>query len=105
MCVCLVLGLDYDGAIDLWATAVTMFEMATGNALFRGSSGDEMLKLMIELKGKTPIHMIKNSVVREKYFTSDNNFAYFYTDEVTKEVSNFNDNITSLTLPLISFDR
>ena len=41
-----VLGLPYDYGVDLWAVAVTIYELYTGKIMFPGKSNNEMLKLI-----------------------------------------------------------
>jgi serine/threonine-protein kinase PRP4 len=41
-----------DRAIDLWAVGVSLYELFTGHVMFPGRSNNEMLKLMMAVKGK-----------------------------------------------------
>lgn len=58
----IILGLPYDRAIDLWSVSVCLFELFTGHVMFPGSSNNEMLRLMQEVKGKPPQKMLKQHV-------------------------------------------
>eukprot|EP00752_Nemacystus_decipiens_P011439 g10159.t1 len=55
----IVMGLDYDKAIDLWSVAVTLFELYKGSPVLPGVNNNEMLKLMMEFKGPVPARMMK----------------------------------------------
>lgn len=71
----------------MWAVACTLYELYTGKILFPGKSNNEMLKLMMQLKGKMPNKLIRKGMFREVHF--DSNFAFCYTevDKVTEKVS------------------
>ncbi len=85
--VVLVLGMGYDHAIDLWSTAVTVFELYTGKIMFPGKSNNEMLKLMMDLKGKIPNRIIRRGMFRDQHFDGSYNFQYHEVDKVTQRVS------------------
>jgi serine/threonine-protein kinase PRP4 len=88
ICVCIpVLGMAYDHGIDMWSTAVTIFELYTGRIMFPGKSNNEMLKLMMDLKGKMPNKLIRKATFRENHFDSNFNFLYHEVDKVTQRVS------------------
>eukprot|EP00118_Oscarella_pearsei_P008839 m.47507 g.47507 ORF g.47507 m.47507 type:complete len:173 (+) comp33801_c0_seq1:2301-2819(+) len=79
-----VIGQDYDYGLDMWSVACTLFELYTGKILFPGKSNNEMLKLMMDLKGKMPTRMIRKGIFKEKHFDSANNFRYTQIDRVTE---------------------
>ena len=90
-----VIGAKYDFALDMWAVACTLYELYTGKILFPGKTNNEMLKLMMQLKGKMPNKIIRKGMFRETHF--DTSFAFRYTevDKVTEKVSKF-----ALSFPL-----
>jgi serine/threonine protein kinase len=45
--------------MDMWSIGCCLFELYTGKILFPGNSNNEMLKLMMELKGPFPKKMLK----------------------------------------------
>ena len=81
----IIIGQKYDFAIDLWSVACTLYELYTGKVLFPGKNNNEMLKLMMELKGKFSNKMIKKGVMKDKHFDSQLNFQYLEVDKVTKK--------------------
>ena len=87
-----VLGLPYDTAIDMWSVGCTLYEMYTGQILFSGRSNNEMLKKMMELKGKFNHKMIKKGVygVRKldnnAHFTEHFDFISNEVDKMTNQV-------------------
>lgn len=57
----IMLGCEFDQAIDIWSAGVTLFELYTGKVMFYGRSNNEMLKLIMMTKGKIKSKMIKKA--------------------------------------------
>ena len=76
----------YDFSIDLWSVAVTIYELYTGRVMFPGKSNNEMLKLMMDLKGKIPNRIIRKGLIKDKHFDRDCTFLYHEVDKVTERV-------------------
>ena len=87
--VSLVFGLNYGCELDLWSVACTIYELYTGKILFSGKSNNEMLKLMIDIKGRMNNKLVKKAAFRDKHFDESFNFMYIETDKVTQKVSIF----------------
>ncbi len=81
-----VLGNKYDYGIDMWSVACTVYELYTGKILFPGKSNNEMLKLMMEVKGKIPNRVTRKGMFKEKHFDSSFSFLYAEVDKVTEKV-------------------
>ncbi|TIB82456.1 kinase-like protein [Wallemia mellicola] len=87
----IILGLPYDTAIDMWSIGCTLYEMYTGQILFAGRSNNEMLKKMMELKGKFNHKLIKKGVfgVRKQenhgHFTEHFEFISSEWDKITQQ--------------------
>ncbi|XP_064640218.1 serine/threonine-protein kinase PRP4 homolog [Lineus longissimus] len=79
----LIMGMGYDHSIDLWSVGVTLCELYTGKILFPGKTNNEMLKLMMDLKGKMPNKVIRKGLFKDKHFDSSYNFLYHEVDKVT----------------------
>ncbi|CAF0929432.1 unnamed protein product [Adineta ricciae] len=88
----IILGMRYDFSIDLWSVAVTIYELYTGRVMFPGKSNNEMLKLMMDLKGKIPNRIIRKGLIKDKHFDRDCNFLYHEVDKVTER-----DKISTIT--------
>ncbi|UJR27090.1 hypothetical protein I4U23_008391 [Adineta vaga] len=88
----IILGMQYDFSIDLWSVAVTVYELYTGRVMFPGKSNNEMLKLMMDLKGKVPNRIIRKGLLKDKHFDRDCNFLYHEVDKVTER-----DKISTIT--------
>lgn len=48
----IMLGVPFDGAIDMWAAGCTLYELYTGKILFNGRNNNDMLRLIMLLKGR-----------------------------------------------------
>jgi len=78
-----MMGLQYGCPIDMWAAAVSIFELYTGKILFQGTSNNAMLKLIQEVKGKMPHKLIRKGVFSELHFDPDYDFLFKERDRVT----------------------
>ena len=81
-----VLGCKYDFAIDLWSVACAVFELYTGKIMFPGRTNNDMLKLMMELRGKAPNKLVRRGLMRDQHFDGSYNFLYSQVDKVTEKV-------------------
>ncbi|CAD7698677.1 unnamed protein product [Ostreobium quekettii] len=83
----IILGLRYDYPMDLWSVGCVVYELFTGKILFPGKSNNEMLKLMMDVKGPFPKKKLKKGRFHEEHFESDPNMSFIQvdTDPVTKK--------------------
>jgi serine/threonine-protein kinase PRP4 len=58
----IMLGLSYDGKIDLWSVAVSLAELFTGSVLFPGRTNNDMMKRFMESKGPFSNKMVRRHV-------------------------------------------
>ena len=79
----IMMGLQYGCGVDMWAAAVTIFELYTGKIMFQGNSNNMMLKLIQEIKGKMPHKLIRKGVFAELHFDPDYDFLYKERDRVS----------------------
>eukprot|EP00916_Digyalum_oweni_P013814 GHVL01022624.1.p1 GENE.GHVL01022624.1~~GHVL01022624.1.p1 ORF type:complete len:677 (-),score=100.16 GHVL01022624.1:1373-3403(-) len=80
-----ILGCKYDSQIDVWAAGCTIFELITGKVLFQGRSNNEMLKIMMEVKGKFAHKMIRAGILAKQHFNDNLDFMYVSQDNYTKK--------------------
>ena len=72
--------------LDLWSVGCTLYELYTGKILFSGKTNNEMLKLMMDVKGKVPNKLIKKAQFRDQHFNEQCDFLYVEVDKVTQKV-------------------
>jgi len=80
----IVLGIGYGHGIDLWGVGVTLYELYTGKIMFPGKTNNEMLKLMMDMKGKMPNKLIRKGTFKDQHFDTSYNFMYHEVDKVTQ---------------------
>jgi len=79
----IILGVPYDPTLDVWSIGCTLFELYTGKILFPGRSNNQMLLLMMELKGRFNTKMIKKAKFGDVYFDEMGSFDSVERDRVT----------------------
>lgn len=78
--------MDYDFAIDVWSIGCTLFELFTGKILFPGSSNNQMIKVMMEVRGRMNPKYYKRGQLWRDYFDDKNNFLSVEYDHVIHRV-------------------
>ncbi|KAF2398330.1 serine/threonine protein kinase prp4 [Trichodelitschia bisporula] len=78
----IILGMPYDYAIDMWSVGCTLFELYTGKILFTGRTNNQMLRSIMECRGKISIKMLKKSQYGAVHF-EDTQFRSVEKDSVT----------------------
>ncbi|PBK70078.1 kinase-like protein [Armillaria solidipes] len=78
----IILGVPYDPALDIWSMGCTLYELYTGKILFPGRSNNQMLLLMMELKGRFNSKMIKKAKFGDVYFDDMGGFESIERDRV-----------------------
>lgn len=71
----------------MWSIGCTLYELYTGKILFPGRSNNQMLLLMMELKGRFNSKMIKRAKFGSVYFDDLGAFQSVEKDRVTSAVS------------------
>ena len=80
----IILGLPYSHPLDVWSLGCVLYELYTGVIAFPGGSNNEMLKLMIEVKGPFPKKMLRRAMFRERHFDADLTFGVLEEDPITR---------------------
>ncbi|KAJ3777539.1 kinase-like domain-containing protein [Lentinula raphanica] len=78
----IIMGVPYDPSIDIWSMGCTLYELYTGKILFPGRSNNQMLLLMMELKGRFNGKMIKKAKFGDDYFDEMGGFNSVEKDRV-----------------------
>ncbi|KDR82138.1 hypothetical protein GALMADRAFT_59895 [Galerina marginata CBS 339.88] len=79
----IILGVPYDPSLDIWSIGCTLYELYTGKILFPGRSNNQMLHLMMELKGRFNSKMIKKAKFGDVYFDEMGGFESVEKDRIT----------------------
>ncbi|KII89474.1 hypothetical protein PLICRDRAFT_109520 [Plicaturopsis crispa FD-325 SS-3] len=79
----IIMGVPYDPSLDVWSIGCTLYELYTGKILFPGRSNNQMLLLMMELKGRFNSKMIKKAKFGDMYFDEMGGFQSVEKDRVT----------------------
>ncbi|KAJ5918920.1 Serine/threonine protein kinase (Prp4) [Penicillium verhagenii] len=78
-----ILGIPYDYAIDVWSIGCTLFELHTGKILFTGRNNNQMLKSIMECRGKYPPKVLRRGNLSHLHFDDMLNFHSLEEDKVT----------------------
>jgi len=81
----IILGYPYDTKIDIWSLGCSLYELYTGKILFSGRNNNEMLKLIMQTRGKIPSKLIKRGQYSNSYFNERGDFLSLELDSYTKE--------------------
>uniref|UniRef100_K3WYY2 Protein kinase domain-containing protein n=1 Tax=Globisporangium ultimum (strain ATCC 200006 / CBS 805.95 / DAOM BR144) TaxID=431595 RepID=K3WYY2_GLOUD len=77
-----LLGIPYNGAIDMWSLGCIAFELLLGLPLFPGVSEHDQLRLIEETLGELPQHLLKKG----------RNVLKFYDVRIRQHTANFESN-------------
>lgn len=67
--------------MDMWSIGCVLYELFTGKILFPGKTNNEMLKLMMDVKGPFPKKMLKKAAFADKHFNDDLNMSFALLEE------------------------
>jgi len=84
-----MIGCEYDTQIDVWAAAVSLFEIYTGDVMFPGKCNTDMLRLIMEVKGRMNSKMLRKGEYTRKHFDDQSRLLVKDIDPVTKTVSRY----------------
>jgi serine/threonine-protein kinase PRP4 len=79
----IILGMPYDFAIDMWSVGCTLYEMYSGKILFTGRNNNQMLRSMMECRGKFSLKLLKKSEFAGHHFDEKLMFMSAEKDKVT----------------------
>jgi serine/threonine-protein kinase PRP4 len=84
----IILGMPYDFAIDMWSIGCTLYELFTGKILFTGRTNNQMLRSMMECRGKFSTKFLRKGQFAHRHFDEMGNFMSVEKDKITGRVSN-----------------
>ncbi|KAL8685546.1 MAG: hypothetical protein Q9218_007694 [Villophora microphyllina] len=79
----IILGMPYDFGIDVWSVGCTLFELYTGKILFTGRSNNQMLRAIMECRGKFGHKMLRKAEFGRQHFDDLLNFRSIEKDKLT----------------------
>lgn len=82
----IILGMPYDYAIDMWSIGCTLYELYTGKILFAGDSNNQMLKAIMEIRGKFSAKLYKRGELSHLHFDEVGNFVSAEQDKALGKV-------------------
>ena len=85
----LVLGMPYDFGIDVWSIGCTLFELYTGKILFTGRSNNQMLRAIMECRGKFSHKILRKAQFAALHFDDLLNFRSVEKDRLSNKVGAF----------------
>ncbi|PKS06729.1 hypothetical protein jhhlp_006803 [Lomentospora prolificans] len=94
----IMLGMPYDYAIDMWSIGCTLYELYTGKILFTGDSNNQMLKSIMEIRGKIAPKTYRRGELAAMHFDEKGNFVSVERDKILGKT-------TIKTLPLVKPTR
>ncbi len=82
----IILGGQYDTPIDVWSAAVSLYELYSGKVMFPGTTNNDMLRLIMRLKGKISNRLLRKGRFANRHFDEQGTFLLHKIDPVTKQV-------------------
>ena len=79
----IILGMPYDFAIDMWSVGCTLFELYTGKILFTGRSNNQMLRAIMECRGKISHKILRKAQFLDYHFDNLLSFRSIEKDRLT----------------------
>ena len=79
----IILGLPFDFAIDMWSVGCTLFELYSGKILFTGRNNNQMLRSMMECRGKFSHKLLRKAQFVNHHFDDLLNFRSLEKDRLT----------------------
>ncbi|CAD6592562.1 MAG: U4/U6 small nuclear ribonucleoprotein prp4 [Alectoria sarmentosa] len=79
----IILGMPYDFGIDVWSVGCTLFELYTGKILFTGRSNNQMLRAIMECRGKFSHKILRKAQFAAFHFDDLLNFRSVEKDKLT----------------------
>ncbi|KAG5913211.1 hypothetical protein E4U53_004955, partial [Claviceps sorghi] len=78
----IILGMPYDYGVDMWSIGCTLYELYTGKILFTGDSNNQMLKAIMEIRGRFTPKLFRRGQLSGAHFDEQGHFVSVERDKV-----------------------
>ncbi|KAK2608587.1 U4/U6 small nuclear ribonucleoprotein prp4 [Conoideocrella luteorostrata] len=78
----IILGMPYDYGVDMWSIGCTLYEMYTGKILFTGDSNNQMLKAIMEIRGRFTPKLFRRGQLSAAHFDEQGHFVSVERDKI-----------------------
>ncbi|KAJ6785587.1 hypothetical protein PWT90_00459 [Aphanocladium album] len=78
----IILGMPYDYGVDMWSIGCTLYELYTGKILFTGDSNNQMLKAIMEIRGRLTPKLYKRGQLSAGHFDDLGQFVSVEHDKI-----------------------
>ncbi|KAG9253443.1 kinase-like domain-containing protein [Emericellopsis atlantica] len=78
----IILGMPYDYGVDMWSIGCTLYELYTGKILFAGDSNNQMLKAIMDVRGRITPKLYKRGQLSAQHFDEAGQFISIERDRV-----------------------
>ncbi|KAG7288114.1 hypothetical protein NEMBOFW57_007637 [Staphylotrichum longicolle] len=78
----IILGVPFDYAVDMWSIGCTLYELYTGKILFTGENNNQMLKNIMEIRGKLSAKLYRRGELAHNHFDELGNFISVERDKI-----------------------
>lgn len=82
----IILGMPYDYGVDMWSIGCTLYELYTGKILFTGDSNNQMLKAIMEIRGRFTPKLFRRGQLSAAHFDEQGQFVSVERDKVLGKV-------------------
>ena len=97
--------MPYDFGIDVWSIGCTLFELYTGKILFTGRSNNQMLRAIMECRGKFSHKILRKAQFAAFHFDDLLNFRSVEKDKVTGKVGSLPRTLVARRIRQLTFEK
>ena len=97
--------MPYDFGIDVWSIGCTLFELYTGKILFTGRSNNQMLRAIMECRGKFSHKVLRKAQFAAFHFDDLLNFRSVEKDQLTGKVGSLSRNLSTRRTKVLTFAK